>query len=315
MAPAGAVVVCLFPGQGSQRVGMGRDLAAEFVVARRTFEAADDRLGVALSRLCFEGPEETLRLTANAQPAILTASVAAYRALEEVTGLEPAAVAGHSLGEWSALVAAGALGLGDAVVGVRERGRLMQEAVPPGEGAMAAILGLDADAVAALCAEAAEADVLVPANLNGGGQVVVAGHARAVDRLLPLAAARGARAQLLAVSAPFHCPLMEPAAAGLARHLAGVTFHAPRLPVVTSVEARPVRSAAELPGLLVKQVTAPVRWEETVRALAALGATLALETGPGRVLSGLSRRIAPALVSVPAGDVDGIARAREALAA
>jgi len=308
MAPAGAIVVCLFPGQGSQRVGMGRDLAAEFVVARRTFEEADDRLGVALSRLCFEGPEETLRLTANAQPAILTASVAAYRALEEVTGLEPAAVAGHSLGEWSALVAAGALGLGDAVVGVRERGRLMQEAVPPGEGAMAAILGLDADAVAALCAEAAEADVLVPANLNGGGQVVVAGHARAVDRLLPLAAARGARAQLLAVSAPFHCPLMEPAATG-------VTFHAPRLPVVSSVEARPVRGAAELPGLLVKQVTAPVRWEETVRALAALGATLALETGPGRVLSGLSRRIAPALVSVPAGDVDGIARAREALAA
>src|SRR6266550_2098796 len=285
---------------------MGRDLAAEFVVARRTFEEADDRLGVALSRLCFEGPEETLRLTANAQPAILTASVAAYRALEEVTGLEPAAVAGHSLGEWSALVAAGALGLGDAVVGVRERGRLIQEAVPPGEGAMAAILGLDADAVAALCAEAAEADVLVPANLNGGGQVVVAGHARAVDRLLPLAAARGARAQLLAVSAPFHCPLMEPAAAGLARHLAGVTFHAPRLPVVSSVEARPVRSAAELPGLLVKQVTAPVRWEETVRALAALGATLALETGPGRVLSGLSRRIAPALVT---GGSRGIGRA------
>src|SRR5437773_1445602 len=271
MAPAGAVVVCLFPGQGSQRVGMGRDLVAEFVVARRTFEEADDRLGVALARLCFEGPEETLRLTANAQPAILTASVAAYRVLEEVTGLEPAAVAGHSLGEWSALVAAGALGLGDAVVGVRERGRLMQEAVPPGEGAMAAILGLDADAVAALCAEAAEADVLVPANLNGGGQVVVAGHARAVDRLLPLAAARGARTQLLAVSAPFHCPLMEPAAAGLARHLAGVTFHAPRLPVVSSVEARPVRGAAELPGLLVKQVTAPVRWEETVRALAAVG--------------------------------------------
>src|SRR5947207_2902628 len=228
---------------------------------------------------------------------------------------EPAAVAGHSLGEWSALVAAGALALGDAVVGVRERGRLMQEAVPPGEGAMAAILGLEAEAVAALCAEAAEGDVLVPANLNGGGQVVVAGHTRAVERLLGLAAARRARAQLLAVSAPFHCPLMEPAAAGLARHLAGVTFHEPRLPVVSSVEARPVRGAAELPGLLVKQMTAPVRWEETVRALAALGATLALETGPGRVLSGLNKRIAPSLVSVPAGDLDGIARAREALAA
>ena len=308
-------MVCLFPGQGSQQVGMGRDLAVEFPVARRTFEEADARLGMALSRLCFEGPEEVLRATENAQPAILTASVAAYRVLVETTGLAPAAVAGHSLGEWSALVAAGALALGDAVVGVRERGRLMQEAVPAGEGAMAAILGLEAEAVAALCAEAAAGDVLVPANLNGGGQVVVAGHTRAVDRLLPLAAAQGARVRLLAVSAPFHCPLMEPAAGGLARHLAGVVFHPPRLPVVTSVEARPVRDGAELPGLLVKQLTAPVRWEETVRALAALGATLALETGPGRVLSGLTRRIAPSLVSIPAGDADGIALAREALAA
>ena len=315
MAPGGAVVVCLFPGQGSQRVGMGRDLAAEFAAARRTFEEADACLDMALSRLCFAGPEEQLRLTENAQPAILTASVAAYRVLAETTGVAPAALAGHSLGEWSALVAAGALALGDAVTGVRERGRLMQAAVPPGEGAMAAVVGLEAEAVAALCAEAAQGDVLVPANLNGGGQVVVAGHARAVERLLPLAAARRARTQLLPVSAPFHCPLMEPAAAGLARHLAGVTFHPLRVPVVTSVEARPVRDAAELTGLLVRQVTAPVRWEETVRALAALGATLALETGPGRILSGLARRITPGLLSVPAGDVEGIARAREALAA
>jgi len=309
-----AVAVCVFPGQGAQRVGMGRDLAAEFPVARRTFEEADACLGTPLSRLCFEGPEETLRLTENAQPAILTASIAAYRVLEETTGLRPAALAGHSLGEWSALVAAGALTLRDAVVGVRERGRLMQEAIPAGEGAMAAILGLEAAAGAALCAEAARGDVLVPANLNGGGQVVVAGHARAVDRLLPLVTARRARAQLLAVSAPFHCPLMAPAAEGLARHLARVVFHEPSLAVVTSVEARPVSGAAELPGLLVRQVTAPVRWEETVLALAGLGATLALETGPGRVLSGLARRIAPSLVSVPAGDAEGIARAREILA-
>lgn len=307
--------MCVFPGQGSQRVGMGRDLAAAFPVARRTFEEADDRLGTPLARLCFEGPEETLRLTEHAQPAILTASVAAYRVLREVADVRPVAVAGHSLGEWSALVVADALDLGDAVVGVRERGRLMQAAVPPGEGAMAALVGLGGDDVAALCAEAADGDVVVPANLNGGGQVVVAGHAAAVGRVVALAAARRARAQLLPVSAPFHCPLMEPAAAGLRRHLAAVAFRDPRVPVVTSVEARPVRGAADIPALLVRQVTAAVRWEETVGLLAGLGATVAIETGPGRVLSGLVRRIAPALATIPAGDVEGIARAREALAA
>ena len=310
-----AVAACVFPGQGSQRVGMARDLVETFPVARRTFEEADACLGSALSRLCFEGPEETLRLTENAQPALLTASVAAYRVLAETVGLAPAALAGHSLGEWSALVAADALDLRDAVVGVRERGRLMQAAVPPGEGAMAAVLGLDADTVAALCRDAAEGEVVVPANLNGGGQVVVAGHSRAVGRLVALAGARKARAQLLAVSAPFHCPLMVPAADGLARHLAGVTFREPRVPVVTSVDARPVRGAAELRELLVRQVTAPVRWEETVHAVAALGATITLEVGPGRVLSGLVKRIAPALATLPAGDVEGIERARGALAA
>jgi [acyl-carrier-protein] S-malonyltransferase len=310
-----SVVVCLFPGQGSHRVGMGRDLADAFAVARRTFEEADARLGAPLSRLCFEGPEERLRLTEYAQPAILTTSVAAYRVCEEILGLEPAALCGHSLGEWSALVAAGALAFGDAVAGVRERGRLMQEAVPPGEGAMAAVLGLEVEAVAELCTEAAEGGVLVPANLNGGGQVVVAGHARAVTRLLTLAAARRARAQLLPVSAPFHCPLMAPAAAGLARYLEGIRFQAPRLPVFTSVEARRVEGPAELGHLLVQQVTAPVRWEETVRAVAALGVRVALETGPGRVLTGLLARIAPSLVGVPAGDLAGITRAREALAA
>jgi [acyl-carrier-protein] S-malonyltransferase len=294
---------------------MGRDLAADFPVARRTFEEADERLAMPLARLCFEGPEERLVETEHAQPAILTASVAAYRVLEETAGLRPAAVAGHSLGEWSALVVAGALSLGDAVAGVRERGRLMQRAVPVGEGAMAAVLGLDADAVGALCAEAGRGEVVVPANLNGGGQVVVAGHAGAVDRLVALVAARGARAQRLSVSGPFHSPLMAPAADGVARFLGSVHLRAPRVPVVTSVDARPIRTADEIPDLLVRQLTAPVRWEETVRCLAGLGATLALETGPGRVLSGLARRIAPSLTAVPAGDVAGIARAREALAA
>ncbi len=305
--------MCLFPGQGSQRVGMGRDLVEAFPAARRTFEEADDRLAMSLTRLCFEGPEEVLRLTENAQPAIMTTSVAAYRVMQEEAGLQPVALAGHSLGEWSALVAADALAFADAVAGVRERGRLMQEAVPPGEGAMAAVLGLAADAVMDLCAEAAGGDVLEPANLNGGGQVVVAGHAGAVARLVELAAARGARAQSLPVSAPFHCSLMAPAAAGLERYLAAVRFRNPAIPVFTSVEARPIAGAAEVAGLLVRQLTAPVRWEETMRALAGVGASVALETGPGRVLTGLLKRIAPSLVGVPAGDVAGISRAREVL--
>ena len=311
MAPA---VVCLFPGQGSQRVGMGRDLVEAFPAARQVFAEVDERLGMALSRLCFEGPEETLRLTEFAQPAILAASVAAYRVLRDA-GLAPAAVAGPSLGEWSALVAAGTLELADAAAGVRERGRLMQEAVPAGEGAMAAVIGLEGEAVAALCAEAAGTDVLVPANLNGGGQVVVAGHAAAVARLMELASAQKARVQALEVSAPFHCPLMAPAAEGLARHLRAVTFRDPALPVLTSVEARRVRDAADAHELLVRQVTAPVRWEETMRALATTGAGLALEVGPGRVLCGLLRRSVPGLKGMAAGDVDGIRRAREALAA
>jgi len=309
-----ASAVGLFPGQGSQRVGMGADLARDFPVARRTFEEADEALGLALSRLCFEGPEDALRLTEHAQPAILAASVAAFRVLRETAGFAPVAVAGHSLGEWSALVAADAVGFADAVRAVRERGRLMQEAVPVGAGAMAAVLGLDADVVAALCREAAGGEVVAPANENGGGQVVVAGHAAAVDRLVALASARGGRAQRLAVSAPFHCALMAPAAAGLETFLAGIAFVSPRIPVVTSVEARVVSSAAELPSLLVRQVTAPVRWEATVRALARLGPAVALEVGPGRVLTGLLRRIEPGIRGLPAGDGAGIAAAREALA-
>ena len=310
-----AVAVCLFPGQGSQRVGMGRDLAAAFPVARRTFEEADARLDMSLSRLCFEGPEETLVQTEHAQPAIVTASVAAYRVLEETTGLRPVALSGHSVGEWSALVAAGALSLGDAVAAVRERGRLMQSAVPEGVGAMAAIMGLESDVVSALCADAAGGEVVVVANFNGGGQLVVAGHARAVDRLVALAGARGGKTRRLAVSGPFHSPLMAPAGAALARFIRSLDFRAPKLTVVSSVDGRAVRGAEELPDLLARQLTSPVRWEEAVRRLAALDATVALETGPGRVLCGLARRIAPSLAAIPAGDVEGIERAREALAA
>jgi [acyl-carrier-protein] S-malonyltransferase len=293
---------------------MGRDLADTFPSARRVFEEVDDRLGFALSRVCFEGPEDTLALTEHAQPAILASSVAAFRVLVETTGFAPVALAGHSLGEWSALVAAGAVGLGDAAHGVRERGRLMQAAVPVGVGAMAALLGADPDTVQALCREAAGDEVVAPANLNGGGQIVVAGHAGAVDRVIAAASARKIRAQKLVVSAPFHCPLMRPAAEGLREVLRTIRFQTPTTTVVTSVDARVVASADELPSLLERQVTAPVRWEDTARALAGLGATVALEVGPGRTLSGLMKRIVPELPCVPAGDLTGIEKAREALA-
>jgi [acyl-carrier-protein] S-malonyltransferase len=292
---------------------MGADLAAEFAVARRTFEEADESLSFALSRLCFDGPAETLALTEHAQPAILATSVAVFRVLAETTGLTPRAVAGHSLGEWSALVVAGAVGFADAVRGVRERGRLMQAAVPRGVGAMAAVMGLDAAAVAALCEEAAGSDVLAPANLNGAGQVVVAGHAAALERLVRLAAERRARVQRLDVSAPFHCPLMAPAADGVAQFLADVDVHDPAVPVVTSVQGRPVHGRTDVAALLVSQVTAPVRWEDTMTALRAFEPALALEVGPGRVLTGLARRLWPELRCQPVGDRTGVAQAAEAL--
>jgi len=283
---------------------MGRELAATFPIARRVFDEADQRLGFALSGLCFEGPADRLELTEHAQPAILTASVAAYRVLAAETGVRPVALAGHSLGEWSALVVAGVLSLGDAVGGVRERGRLMQSAVPVGEGAMAALVGVTTEVASALCAEVADGDVLTPANLNGGGQVVVSGTTRAVDRLVAAAGGRRIRAQKLAVSAPFHCALMAPAADGLARHLENVTVNDPTIPIVTSVDARAVRDAADVRELLVRQVTAPVRWEDAARALVALGPTVAIETGPGRILAGLMKRIAPELPVVVAFEID-----------
>lgn len=289
------MIAFVFPGQGAQQVGMGRALAERYPQAREVFERADAALGFSISRLCFEGPEAELRLTANSQPAILTVSVAAYEVVRRELGVRPQVVAGHSLGEYSALVAAGALTLEDAVRLVHQRGRFMQDAVPAGMGAMAAVMGLSDADVAEVCRAAAADEVLTPANYNGGKQIVIAGHAAAVERAIAGAKARGARAIPLKVSAPFHCPLMQPAADRLRAELAQTVFHPLRVPVVTNVEAEPNQERARVAELLASQVTAPVRWEQSVQRLAALGAAWVLELGPGKVLSGLIRRICPEL--------------------
>lgn len=303
-----APVAFLFPGQGSQKVGMGKALAEARPEARAVFAEADQALGFALSKLCFEGPIDELTLTANAQPAILTTSVAALRVLAGATDLRPAVVAGHSLGEYSALVAAGALRLADAVRVVHLRGKFMQEAVAPGEGAMTAILNLDREGVEAACRQAAgEAGVVSPANYNGGGQIVIAGTRAGVERATALCKERGARAIPLKVSAPFHCALMKPAADRLAAELARVELVAPSVPVVTNVEAAPSQDPARLKQLLVEQVAAPVRWEESVQRIVAMGATRAIEVGAGNVLAGMCKRIDPSLVVSGAGEPEAIA--------
>jgi len=297
----------LFPGQGSQAVGMGRSLADAFPVAREVFAAADDALGFALSKLCWDGPADQLTLTANTQPAILTTSFAAWRVVESELGVAPVAALGHSLGEYSALAAAGALAFADAVRLVRLRGQAMQEAVPAGQGAMAALLGLDAAAVDALCAECAEGEVCSAANLNGGGQIVVAGTKAAIARVLAAAKAKGAkRAVPLQVSAPFHCALMQPAADKLAAALDGVTVHPLRFPVIANVDAQVNADAGRVKALLVQQVTAPVRFEACGLALAGLGVSQALELGAGTVLAGLIKRIAPALAVTSVGDAAAV---------
>ncbi len=283
----------LFPGQGSQKPGMGADLTREYEPARRTFAEADEALGTALSRLCFEGPEAELRLTTNAQPAILATSIAAYRVLEAECRFEPMMAAGHSLGEYSALVASGALSFADALRAVRERGRLMQEACPPNVGAMAAIVGIEYAAVEALCHEVSTtAAVAVPANLNAPDQTVISGNAEPVRRALAIAKERGARASVeLSVSAPFHSPLMRPAMEGMRAVLGGIRFSAPRFPVISNVTAALVTDGAPIPELLLEQIIAPVRWVDSMTALVKAGTTSAVEAGPGRVLAGLMRRI------------------------
>lgn len=289
-------IAFVFPGQGSQYVGMGKELCEQFPPARKVFAEAEDALGFALSQLCFAGPEAELKLTENTQPAILTVSIAALRVLEAETALRPALTAGHSLGEYSALVAVGALRFADAVKVVRERGRLMQRAVPAGSGAMAVILGLEMDTVRALCADASQGEVVAPANYNGGGQIVIAGSKNAVTRAMSIAKERGAKRALdLPVSAPFHCQLMQPAADGLKEILRAIDVQPFTVGVVTNVEAEVNRDAGRVKTLLIDQAVQPVRWEESVMKLSQLGCARALEVGPGKVLKGLIKRIAPAL--------------------
>jgi [acyl-carrier-protein] S-malonyltransferase len=285
------LIAFIFPGQGSQQVGMGKTLADAFPVCRETFAEADQALDEPLSRIAFEGPDERLMLTENTQPAILAVSVAAARLLES-RGISPALVAGHSLGEYSANVVAGTFSFDEALRIVRRRGRYMQEAVPVGEGSMAAILGLDADVVVKACDAAAGAGVVSAANLNGPGQVVIAGSRDAVAKASDRAKALGAKRVVpLSVSAPFHCALMKPAQERLAPELRALRVAKPRVPIVANVDAEPKRDAASAIEALVAQVSAPVRWEAVVRRLASEGVTTYVEVGPGTVLSGLVRKI------------------------
>ena len=296
---------------------MGKELADNFDVARRTFAEADDAAGFALSKLCFEGPEEELRLTTNTQPAIVTVSIAALRVYRDEIGVEPEVAAGHSLGEYSALVAAGAIEFADAVRAVRERGRVMQEAVPAGSGAMAALIGLELQQVKEICeAVSIDGQLAVPANLNAPGQVVIAGHAAPVRRALELAKERGATTSVeLKVSAPFHCPLMQPARDAMAMVLAGIKVSEFKFGVIANVTAQLNRDPARVVPLLLEQITAPVRWEESMGVVASSGVTDAIEFGCGRVLMGLMRRINRTIRVRPLEDLASLKAVTEASAA
>jgi [acyl-carrier-protein] S-malonyltransferase len=307
-------IAFLFPGQGSQSVGMGRAFARDSAAAAAVWRRADDALGFSLSRLCFEGPEDELALTANTQPAILTASVAATAALSE-RGISPDLCAGHSLGEYSALVVTDALGFEDAVRLVRKRGEFMQEAVPVGTGAMAALLGLELAAAEQACAEAAQGEVVNVANINSPGQIVIAGHRGAVERAVKAAGALGGkRSVLLPVSAPFHSALMKPAADRLAAELERVTAHAPRVPVARNVDAGLTTTADDVKPFLVRQVASPVRWTDCLQTLASEGTTAWLEVGPGRVLTGLLKRTVEGARGHAVEDPEALDKASSALA-
>ena len=295
-------IAFLFPGQGSQAVGMGKELADLYPAARQTFEEANAALGYKLSQLCFEGPEDQLRLTEITQPAILTASVAAWRVLQE-NGVAAAFVAGHSLGEYSAHVAAGTLNFSDAVRTVRHRGQYMQEAVPAGVGAMSAILGMELEKVRGICAEAAQGEVCQPANLNSPEQIVISGHKAAIERAIVLATGRGAKkAVLLPVSAPFHCSLMQPAQERLAADMESLRFQKSQVPVMCNVDAALVESPDASRDALLRQVTGAVRWDEGVRGLIAAGVETFVEVGPGKVLFGLMRQIDRSKKCLSVGD-------------
>lgn len=304
----------IFPGQGSQSPGMGRDLAENSEAARKVFEEADDALGFKISELCFQGPAEKLQLTETTQPAILTTSIAALRAVEEAGFPKPDFVAGHSLGEYSALVAAGALSLFDAVRTVRSRGRYMQEAAPVGSGAMAAVMGADLGLVMEACNEAAVGQVCSPANINSANQVVIAGDAAAVDRAIELLKERGAkRAIRLNVSAPFHCALMMPAQERLAEDLEKLDFHDLQVPLVTNVDAARITSGGDARDALVRQVSSPVRWHESVTYLIQEGVDTFAEVGPGKVLSGLVRQIDRAVRCLNVEDTASLSATRQGL--
>jgi [acyl-carrier-protein] S-malonyltransferase len=294
----------IFPGQGSQYPGMGKELAETFIVARHLFEEADDALGFKLSALCFSGSNDDLKLTANTQPAILTTSIAVLKVIQQETGLKAGYLAGHSLGEYSALVCSGALSFADAVRTVRARGTFMQEAVPVGIGSMAAMLGIESDLLEEICREASEGEVVSPANYNSPGQIVIAGTVAAVARAIEIAKARGFRkAMLLPVSAPFHCALMKPAADRLEAVLETIPVHRMNVPVIANADAAPNGDKDRVKPLLVTQVCSPVLWEQSITAMANLGITEVIEIGPGKVLSGLVKRITKDISTTNVEDV------------